>query len=180
MKHLKQWLEILSRLQREFNNSSNSRFISNEIAYDFISIQAIDLRKSFANSQMNLKNNRRIIKLETSNAIVFSQMNAKSIYDEKHLALFMKSNDYVMIRLHYDYDISSIIILRKKLNQQYVESFKILERVDRLTYRLELSQYWRIHLVLLVAQLKFTFFKNDSFHRSRFDYSKSIYVKDDI
>ena len=45
LKYFDFWFEILSHVQRDFNNSANVDNFSNEIVYDFTSIQAIDLAK---------------------------------------------------------------------------------------------------------------------------------------
>ena len=66
-------------------------------------------------------------------------MNAKYYYNRKHQFMFIKIDNYVYIRLYHDYNILFTIILNKKLNQQYVDFFKILKKVKRLTYRLKLS-----------------------------------------
>ena len=42
--------------------------------------------------------------------------------------MFIKINNYVHIQLHYNYDILFTIILNKKLNQQYINFFKILKK----------------------------------------------------
>ena len=181
MKHLKQWSEVLSRLQRDFNNFTSNDIISKEIVYNFISVQVTDLMKSFADNttnDLNLKDRRMIVRIEVSNVIAFAQMNAKHQYDEKHQFLFMKTSDHALVRSHSEYDILFNAMLDKKLNQQFVELFKILKRVDRLTYRLKLSNHWRIHLVLFVAQLK-PVSENNFFNRSRSNHSKSIFVRDD-
>ena len=133
---------MLSRLQRDFNNFASNDITLNEIAYDFISIQAIDLTKFFADDDdLSLKNRRMIARTKISDAIAFAQMNAKHQYDDKHQSLFMKADDQTLIRLHRDYDILFIAMLDKKLSQQFVELFKILKRIERLTYRLKLFDH---------------------------------------
>ena len=68
-------------------------------------------------------------------------MQIKHHYDRKHQTLYMKFENYVYIRLHHEYDISAIAMLESKLSQQYAESFKILKKVDQLSYRLDLSTH---------------------------------------
>ena len=68
-----------------------------------------------------------------------------------------------------------------KLNQQYVDSFKILKKIDKLTYRLKISNHQRIHSIFIVVQLKFvSLFDENSFNRQRFDHFDSIFVENDI
>ena len=142
MKHLKQWSKMLSRLQRDFNNFISNDITFNEIAYDFISIQAIALMKSFADdNDLSRKNRRMIARAKIFDAIVFAQMNIKHQYDDKHQSLFMKVDDQILIRLHRDSDILFIAVLDKKLSQQFVELFKTLKRIERLIYRLKLFDH---------------------------------------
>lgn len=45
-------------------------------------------------------------------------------------------------------------MITKKLIQQYVGPFCILEKIGQLAYKLDISANWKIHPVFLVAQLK--------------------------
>ena len=203
MTNFENWFKILSKMQRHFNNFT---FVTidktlNETSYDFISIQlmnvlrqlvVIDLidelrqsfelttssRKSFANVSFSIVIR---IRSEIADVIAFAQMTSKYYYDRKHQSLFMKTDDYVLIRLHHDYNISSTKVLDSKLNQQYIDFFKILEKIDNLIYKLKLSKHWRIHSILFVVQLESTFssFEN-SFRRSRSNHSDFVHVENDI
>jgi hypothetical protein len=42
----------------------------------------------------------------------------------------------------------------KKISTQYVESFKVVQRIERLAYRLAISEDWKIHSIFSVAQLE--------------------------
>ena len=190
MKNSTEWSEILSRLQRHFNNS---HFVTihktfNETFYEFISLQSLNMlrqlvtsdliddlkesfaadnRKSFAKISFNATTR---VRFEMIDVIAFAQMINKYYYDRKHQFLFMKIDDYALIKLHHDYNISTTEVLDKKLSQQYIDFFKILEKIDNLTYRLKLPNHWRIHLVLFIVQLKSVFSSmNDFFNRSRSD-----------
>ena len=68
-------------------------------------------------------------------------MNVKYHYDKNHQSLFMKFDEYAYIRFHKNYDISIMTILDFKYNQQYVDSFKILKKIDQLTYHLKLFEH---------------------------------------
>lgn len=87
-------------------------------------------------------------------AISFALSNQKSHYDRKHQPLFMKVGDWVMLRLHKDYSIPSLKGVTKKLTQQYVGSFRVIERVGRLAYKLDVPNDWKIHPVFSIAQLE--------------------------
>ena len=200
MKNSTEWFRILIKLQRHFNNF---HFVTihktlNETFYEFISLQSLnmfrqfaifdlidDLKKSFAtdNRKFFAKTFFNAItraRFEVIDVIAFAQMINKYYYDRKHQFLFMKIDDYALIKLHHDYNISTIEILDKKLSQQYIDSFKIFEKIDNLTYRLKFSNHWRIHFVLFIIQLKFVFSSmNDFFNRSRSNQSNSVFVEKD-
>ena len=93
----------------------------------------------------------------------------------------MRENDYVFIKFHHDYDISFTIVFESKYNQQYVKSFRILKRIDKLTYRFDLFNHWRIHSILFIAQLKSCFDSTTNFfNRSRSNHSDFVFVKKNI
>ena len=148
--------------------------------YDFISMQILNLMKSSATIELFFKDFCFIACTEVFNVIVFVQMNVKYWYDEKHQSLFMKFGDYALIRLHREYDILFTTILSLKLSQQYARSFKILEKINRLTYRLKLSLHWHIYSMLLMTQLKSTVKEINFYNCSRSDHSPSIFVKRNI
>ena len=67
-----------------------------------------------------------------------------------------------------------------KFNQQRVDSFKIIEKIDTLTYRFELSFVMQIHFVIFITQMKFVSLSNsDSYQRSKSNNSSSIITKND-
>ena len=125
-------------MQRDFNNSASTDNFSNEIVYDFTSVQIIDLTKfiDVSISELTLKKRRFITRQNASDVIVFGQMNAKFHYDRKHESMFMKQKDVALIKLHKNYNIFSAI--SKKYDQQFVESFAIIEKIGRLAYRLDI------------------------------------------
>ena len=181
---------MLDHIQRLFNNFVlvTTKKILNEIAYDFTSLQTIDLLKSFAVS-INDTATSSVLEIETiikahlrSNmidAIVFAQMQFKFYYDRKHQSIYLDVDDWVLLRLYRDYNISSV--KSKKLNQQYVESFQITKKIERLVYRLDIFEHWRIHSIFTIAQLKSSSSSwSNSFNRSRSTHSNSVFVEEDI
>ena len=58
----------------------------------------------------------------------------------------------VNFRLYRNYFIPSII--KKKVSQQFVNFFRIVERIKRLAYRLKLLLIIKIHPVISIAYLK--------------------------
>ena len=187
LKHSNRWSKTLSRIQREFNNFINNVVTFNEIIYDFISIQTMNLfihtfiLRNFFAKKFSLKNNRKIIRTKILNAISFDQMQIKFHYDRKYQFFFMKINDFAFIRLYHDYKIAIIDIIDKKYNEQFVNSFKILKKIDRLVYRLNLSFHWRIYSIFNVIQLKLCFFFSKFFfRRHRTNNSNFIFVENNI
>ena len=58
----------------------------------------------------------------------------------------------VNFRLYRSYFIFSII--KKKVSQQFVNFFRIVERIKRLAYRLKLLLIIKIHFVISIAYLE--------------------------
>ena len=85
-----------------------------------------------------------------------------------------------MLKLHKGYSIPSSVGVTKKLTQQYVGPFQIVERVGWLAYRLEVPSDWRIHPVFSVAQLKPAPSPSENpFHRPRPQQPPSVFVESD-
>lgn len=59
-----------------------------------------------------------------------------------------------MLKLYKGYSILSSVGVTKKLTQQSVDPFQIVEKVGRLAYKLEVPMDWRIHPVFFIAQLE--------------------------
>ena len=148
LKNLKNEFFVLNVMQRKFNNTSSTTIkkFSNEICYDFISCISTNL---ISNDFIFAKITS--IKLVVQNNIAFSQALFKNFYDKQHKNCQLQINDWALLKLHKKYDISFIAILSKKLSQQYVNSFQITKKIDNLTYRLNISQHWRIHFVISIA-----------------------------
>ena len=89
----------------------------------------------------------------------------KRRYDDMHIDIFVKLtvSSYVYLRFFNEYIISGLN--SRKLNQQRIESFKILIRIDTLTYRLELFSVMIIHSAIFIAQLKSASTSDANFYR---------------
>jgi hypothetical protein len=102
-------------------------------------------------------------------------MQNKAHYDRRHTSLFLKIDEWVLLRFHYEYFISSSKDMTKKVFAQYINLFKIIQRIERLIYRLSVSFDWKIHSVFFVVQLKsVSDSAKDSFNRSRSTHSSSM------
>ena len=95
--------------------------------------------------------------------------------------MHMQKSDYALIKLHKKYDISFIVVLNFKYSQQYVNSFRILKRVKKLIYQLNLSTHWKIHSILFIIQLKLVSTSHfDFFQRFKSNYFELMFVKRNI
>ena len=182
LKHSNRWFKMMSRFQRDFNNAIiNVDKSFNEVVYDFTSFQISNLSflSNFLTNVLSLRKRRLIIKHEIIDVIAFEQMNVKFHYNRKHQSFNMKFEDYVLLRLHKEYKISFVI--NKKIDQQYVDLFFVIEKIDNLTYRLVISNNWRINSIFNVVQLKFcSISHDDSFHRFKSNHFDFVYVENDI
>lgn len=142
-----QWPEALPKLQFDMNNSRSAPTgkTPNEIVYGFspnmpiqmLKIPNIDIPKA---------------RIEAKDAMDLAAMAAKRQYDSKHKPMFFDVGDWALLRLHKGYNIPSA--KSKKLSQQYVGPFQILERIGRLAYRLDIPDHWRVHNVFSIAHLE--------------------------
>ena len=173
------WSQCLSTFQALINNftfvATEKAF--NEVVYNFTSNTVINLLRTDIVDFLNFLKSR----IEIRDAVSWTNMNYKRHYDRKYSSLFFKEDEWALLKLHQNYSISFFIKITKKLTQQFVDSFKILVKIERLTYRLNISDHWKVHSIFSIAQLKSTLsLDSDSFKRSRSDYSNSIFVERDI
>jgi hypothetical protein len=178
------WISAISLIQASLNNSLNAaiELSSNEITYEFkirdilffLITEIIENTPRF--KILKLLNQTRLRnRQEATNVVSFANVKVKIIHDKRHRSLFLNSKKKVFLRLHKEYNLSEII--NKKLSQQKCDSFTVKRRVERLTYELELSKTWRIHLVIFVTQLESA--SDDSYKRSKSNYSDFIFVESD-
>ena len=78
-------------------------------------------------------------------------MNQKFHYNRKHYSQFLRRDNYALLRLYKSYNISANKALKRKVDQQYMEFFRVLERIERLAYKLNLPENWKIHNVFIIA-----------------------------
>ena len=172
------WPKILPILQALLNNSSSSTTgqTPNELAYGFTPNTALDLLVPAPGKALGFLVARDAAKV----TIDFANINSKHHYDRHHQPMFLKIGDYAFLRLHKGYNIPANLGITKKLSQQYVDPFKVLERVGRLAYRLDVPEDWRVHPVFTVAQLEpAPAPEADPFNRPRSDHPDSFFVEGD-
>ena len=90
--------------------------------------------------------------------------------------MFFRVDDFVNLRLHREYSVLAIKL--KKIEQQLINSFKIIKRIDRLTYELELSANMKIHNVISVTHLKPTTNPRDDPYQRRRVSTPSLVIDD--
>jgi hypothetical protein len=166
------WISALWKFQSIFNNTrfAVTEKISNELLYEITSNLSLDI----SSSNKTVDNHTQLRK-EAQNVIDWTQMINKTHYDRRHSSLFLKMSEWVLLRLHHEYFVSESKDMIKKIFAQYVEFFKIIQRIERLVYRLNVSFDWKIHSVFFVAQLKLASDSiKDSFNRSRSTHSSSV------
>lgn len=129
-------MQILFKFQTLNNNAifASIEKTLNEIAYKFISNKSLNLlSNTFVSKISNSSQSQNRIK--TKDVIYWTNMKYKHHYDRQYTSLFFKENDWVLIKLHKEYNILSTINVTQKLTQQYVESFKMIQRIDRFAYK---------------------------------------------
>ncbi len=131
------WIISLWKFQSVFNNTRFAVIekLLNELLYEVTS--SISLNILFLNKI--LKNHSQLRK-KAENAINWAQMINKTHYDRRHSSLFLKVDEWALLRLHHEYFILESKNMIKKISTQYVESFKVVQRVKRLAYRLAISE----------------------------------------
>lgn len=127
------WPEVLPQIQSILNNTSSSTTgkTRNEVAYGFSSRRPLDLL-----SPPGLPAAFQA-RADVVNAISFILTNQKAHYNRKHQPLFLQVGDWAMLKLHKGYSIPFSLGVIKKLTQQYVGPFRVLKRVGRLVYKLD-------------------------------------------
>ena len=86
----------------------------------------------------------------------------------------LKVDDIIDLRLHKSYFLISKF--DKNLFNQYVKSFLVKQRVNRLAYELNLFFTLRIYSIILITQLKSIDVFVNSYQRSKFDYLKFVNI----
>jgi DNA-directed RNA polymerase subunit K/omega len=92
-------------------------------------------------------------------------------YDSRRTQLDLKFENDVYLKLHKEYNQSELI--NRKFAKQRFESVMIIEKINKLVYKLDISQSWNIHSVISITHLKSTSIEKDSYDKEKKE-SKSI------
>ena len=182
IKNARNWSKFLDCLQRQFNNISTAVDRSfNEICYEFTFFTSFSLINTTSQEIFSKNSNliSQLTRMQIEDNIAHDQMFAKMYYDKKHKFIQFNHENWILLRLHKDYDISNTVALDFKLFQQYTELFQILKKMRILTYKFDISSSWRVHSIFSIAQFKFAeTLSADSFKRTTSSFD-SVFVKED-
>jgi hypothetical protein len=145
------WIAALWKFQFVFNNTRSilTKKTSNELLYEITSNLLLNI-----SSSNKIVDNHTQLRKKAQNVIDWAQMINKTHYDRRHSSLFLKIDEWTMLRLHHDYSISESKNMIKKISTQYVKSFKVVQRIKRLAYRLVISEDWKMHSIFSIVQLE--------------------------
>lgn len=176
MNNPKEQPKVLSQIQAMVNNTKSAMItkISNKIILGFTLNRPLDLLSQAFGVTHD------IACIEANNAITFAQINQKHYYNCFHQPMFLKVENYAFFRLHKGYFILATLEVTKKITQQCVGFFKVIERIKRLAYQLDIPQDWRIHIVFIITQLEpAPNFAANLFDRPQATNFDNVYVKSD-
>ena len=107
--------------------------------------------------------------VDANDAIKLAAMTMKRQYDGRHKPQFFQVGDFVSLRLHRGYNVPGLKDRNVKIEQQFAGPFRVLERIGRLAYRIDLPPSMsRIHPVISIAHLEpATDPETDPYHRER-------------
>jgi hypothetical protein len=136
------FIKVLSFIQSSLNNFANA-FIdlsSNELLYEFKIAESLNLltRLDDDNLTTSIENEREILRKKIEETIVFANAFMKIRYDSIRTSLDSKVEDVVYLKLHKEYTQSEIF--NRKFFKQRLESVKIIEKIDKLVYKLEIPE----------------------------------------
>lgn len=148
------WTSALVALQAGLNNAYSAAINTspNELVYGFRPSTELSVATGTATEQTGDYNViRKLLQQDAQIAIDFAANTAKERYDRKHTPITMDVGQMVYLRLHNGYNLPGKP--NPKISEQRTGPFKILRRVGRLAYEIELPPAWKIHPVISVAHL---------------------------
>jgi hypothetical protein len=144
---------------------------SNEMLYKFkitkfwnLLTNSIILKKiNDENSLTFLEKKRVIIRKEVEKVIIFANVAMKIRYDLTRKLLKMNVKNVVYLKLHKKYTQSDLF--NRKFSKQQFELIKIIEKINKLAYKLEISQSWKIHSVISITYFESTSHDSDLYEK---------------
>ena len=174
----KDWDLFLLSLQAQLNSAKYAvtEAALNELVYDVNLRSAFDtLNESHEEtvSDLIIAEMQKMLQQKAAEATLFANVKAKIHYDFNHQAIEFKENDQVFLWLYKGYSLSGKS--SRKISNQWCGLFRIIKRVGRLAYELELSSIWRIHPVVFITQIE-PAFSDDFYEQPRLDMPDGIEV----
>lgn len=148
------WLDIIPSLQWNLNSAYSDTTKSSAYEQLFgIKLQGpLDIVTTIDSPDIEqITELRPYLRQDAVLAMDFAIARAKRIYDAKYKAIEYSVGDEVYIRLHHGYNLPGKP--GRKFSQQRSGLFKIIKRIGRLVYELDLPKEMRIHPVLSVEYL---------------------------
>jgi hypothetical protein len=168
----RRWTEIIPMLQAAIAStvSAATGHTPNELKFGINTVRALDGINPHLQRIQDFT-----VRIDAAESISMAQMAMKKFYDTHHKPKSFAVGDKVLLRLHKGYNIPTVT--NPKLAPQYVGPFKVLERVGRLAYRLELPGHWQVHPVISIAHLEPS--NPDPYGRPQPDHPDSVHVEGD-
>ena len=122
--------------------------------------RSTDLKTKQSKTPMAVKNDEELASLlshrtnlvDAQDSLAFAEILMKENYDKKHTPRFFKTGDMVNIRLHRGYKLPSLV--SRKYAPLFTGPFRVVKRIGRLAYKLDIPTDWKIHPVISVAHLE--------------------------
>lgn len=145
------------------------------MAYSFSPRHSFDLLAAFSTPDALATH------ADTAKAVSFVLLNQKVTYNRKHQLLSIKIGKWAVLSLYKEYNFPAMARVTKKLTEQYIGLFCILEKVGCLAYRLNIPLNWYIHPAFSVAKFEFTpTLAKNFFARSFSSNPPSVFVESPI
>ena len=119
------------------SNISSTEKSANKVIYGFKPNQPLNLVVASTIPKLDPP----IARISAIDTLTFTSIITKHYYDKHHKPLFLKEESLAYLRLYKNYNIPTNTIITKKLGQQYIEPFRVLQKIGHLTYRLDLPTH---------------------------------------
>ena len=169
------WHESLPALQSNFMNLvvGTTGLLPNQVLYGHATQDRVNILGEQA-KHISREDERSLCRQKAVNAISFANARAKLHYNKTHKHLEFKVGDMVYLRLHHSYTLPDMT--NKKLSNQRVSLFEVLQKIGQLAYKLKLPPVMRIHPVVSIAQLEPSE-GADPYHRRRPDHPGLVEIE---